>query len=138
MNEAQEQQQREIDELFERFPKSIDWADDLARTTVTLALQSRSMLEGIRDMSDTQKIAWMLVCSLAPEFRGLRAQARDSVTVRVQGKIDHARKQLREQFAAPDFMADFIRDAAGMLDSKGQSHEANVLRDAAGILDTEF
>ena len=140
MNEAKNAQQARIEELFGTFPDSIDWADDLARETVSNALD----LDGSFGLSDSgrwtkeQSLAWSLAVSLAIEIRHLRHQAKEAKEIFVEGEVDSARKKLREQFASPDFIAEFVRDAAGILDSRGMSPEANALRDTATILDTEF
>lgn len=128
-----------IDELFGDFPEPIDWADEIARYVVAMSLDMKSAfsLDGGR-WTKEQQDAWALAVVLAPELRGLKSQAREAEIIHVKGETEKARRMLRKQFASPDFMSNFIRDAASILDSKGLGGEANVLRDAAAILDTEF
>ncbi len=137
MNEAKKYFEDLVEKYFGDFGDPIDWAEILSRRVVSISLDNQGFLAGTR-WTQEEQLAFMLATQLAVELRGLKSQARDAETVHVKGKVDDARKKLREQFAAPDFLADFIRDAAGMLDSKGMAGEANALRDAATILDTEF
>lgn len=137
MNDARKYFDELVEKHFGDFGESKDWAETMARETVAIALDNRGFLAGTR-WTDEQNLAFMLATQLAIELRGLKRQAKDAETAFVQGETDKARRQLRDQFASPDFLADFIRDAAGMLDKRGISDEANVLRDAATILETEF
>lgn len=138
-NEIRRSIQDRIDALFGDFPESTDWADDIARYVVAMSLDMRTAfaLDGDR-WTQEQQDAWALAAVLAPELRGLKSQARDAEIIRVQGETEKARRMLRKEFASPDFMSNFIRDAASILDGRGLAGEANVLRDAAAILDTEF
>lgn len=126
-----------VEKHFGNFDRSKDWAETIARQTVSVALENANFLAGTR-WTQEERLAFVLATQLAIEIRGLRQQAKDAKTIHVEGEVASARKKLREQFAAPSFMADFIRDAAGVLDGRGMAHEANALRDAAAILDTEF
>jgi len=139
-NPTREALEKREAELFGVFPKSLDWAEDLARRTVVLGMDLEDFMENLGGGRWTreQNVAWALATALAGEIRGLRRQAREAKEIHVKGRVEEARRMLREQFASPDFMAEFIRDGAGILDGQGKSAEANVLRDAATIMDTEF
>lgn len=137
MNDARKYFDDLVEKHFGDFGDPMDWAEVLAREVVAVSLDNRGFLAGTH-WTEEEQLAFVLATQLAIELRGLKSQAREAETVHVKGEVDSARKKLREQFAAPDFIADFIRDAAGILDKRGVSDEANVLRDAATILETEF
>lgn len=122
---------------FGKLDAPADWAESMARTTVAVALDNQGFFAGT-NWSHEDRLAFMLATQLATGLRGLKRQAQEAETVYVDGQTIAARKKLREDFTAPDFLADVIRDAAGKLDEKGISDEANVLRDAANVIEERF
>ena len=145
---VREDREKRIEELFGNFPGAVDWAEDLAREVTVDAIDIQRMSGNIaeeffhlpreRNKKPEQHLAWGIAIALAPALRGLRHDARQSMEDKVGGKVKYATKKLREQFADPSFLAEFLRDAAGNLDGRGLSTEGNVLRDAANILGEEF
>jgi len=137
VSDAQSYFDKVVEEHFGKFYDPKDWAEVLARRTVAVSLDQRDFFGGT-EWTKEDHLAASLASQLASELRTLRRQADEAETIYVKGEVASARRKLREQFAAPDFLADFIREAAGALDGKGMSGEANALRDAATILETEF
>ena len=126
-----------IEKYFGEFKEPVDWAERMARRVVSISLDNRGFLAGTK-WTEEEQLAFILATQLAIELRHLKSQAREAETAYVDAETKKVRRKLRDQFASASFMAEFVRDAAGILDEKGASPEANVLRDAASILDTEF
>jgi len=144
---SRKEHQEKIDALFSKYPNSIDWADDLAKSVIVTMFDSQDFLkgwekyikkDGLSEEEKRKDLAWSLMVSLSIELRHFRAEALSKVDGKVKYKYEKARKDLVEELNRAGHLSERIRESAGKLDERGMSSEANALRDAASILEEEF
>jgi len=141
--EARKAHEENVEKLFSTFPKSIDWADDMAKSVIVNMFETKDFMKGVREYfakpvgteeGNRRELAWAILVPLSLELRRLR---QDAMSV-VDGRVKYRADQLRKKFAEPRFLAEYVRVRAGELDGRGMSAEANALRDAADILSEDF
>ena len=138
---GQEEEEKEMVDLFSPFPRSVDFADDLAKLVIVRALEFADFQESLTSeigieskISEEQRVAWGLMVAMSQQFRQIRFDNRQ----KLEEECKKAIKEVERQNSKPEFIAEYLISLASTLDSSTRNSEAIVLRDAATILREEF
>ena len=132
--EKRKTRQELLEEIAEQYGEPTDEAETRARQIALDSLDMNTTFVSGREHS----MAWSIATVVAVQLRSLRYEADDAARKEVETRSKSERKKIRKELRAPDYLASLVRDAAEMLDDKGETIDANVLRDAATVLDVSF
>lgn len=138
---GQEEEAKEMVELFSPFPRSVDFADDLAKLVIVRSLEYADFQESLTKsigietkISEEQRVAWGLMVAISAEIRQIRFSDRK----KIEEEIEKGRAELERRLSSPGSIAEFMLEFSAQLDESGQNAEANILRDAYTVLKEDF